>query len=98
MHTYVHIRTSHHQLSRISFTVCLYFLRAQVDKDAGRKTPYFPTFYGDLLGPFHDQGMAEAREMDQNLTFRLVYRATHTQQSLITLTFTADSVSFVENW
>ena len=48
---------------------------------------YFPAFYGSFLGPF---------EGDQN-NIQLIYRAEDIHVSLVTLTFTADSISFVDN-
>ena len=74
-------------------------IAVQLAQQNGMSSPYFPSFYGELLGPFHDLGgPTEMTEIDKNTTFRLAYKATHTQNSLVTLTFTAESVSFVENW
>lgn len=61
-------------------------------KRKGRKSPYHPKFYGELRGPgFYYTGTKYGR--------RLQYFVPNTvnHQSLITLTFVADSVSFVSN-
>ena len=70
---------------------------SKVQKESQSDSPYFTTFYGDLLGPFHGQNITEVESIHHNTTFSLVYKSHHYQQSLVTLTFAADSVSFVEN-
>lgn len=53
-------------------------------------THYFPDFYGDFLGPY-----SEGKSTEDD--FQLIYRAQDYHVSLVTLVFTADSVSFVDN-
>lgn len=56
----------------------------------GRKSPYHPSFYGKVTG-FSRVGVKNER----NLQFEVPNDFNH--QSLITLTFVADSVSFLSN-
>ena len=60
------------------------------------KSHYFPTFYGDFLGPHQVNGQWVSNTSSIK-DFQLVYRSNDIHKSLITLTFTADSISFVEN-
>lgn len=60
------------------------------------KSHYFPTFYGDFLGPYQVNGQWVSNTSSTK-DFQLVYRSNDIHKSLITLTFTADSISFVEN-
>ena len=57
----------------------------------GRKSPYFPTFYGDMRGLFHEKGESKRNY----LSFDITKKVNH--QSLVTLEFEADSVAFVDN-
>lgn len=58
-------------------------------KKKGLPTHYFPDFYGDFLGPKY--------ETKNSRSVQLVYRSKEVHKSLVTLIFTADTVSFVEN-
>lgn len=72
------------------------FSYTQEQEEAGIKSHYFPGFYGDFIGPYSNKGETyEAGNLSD--TFLLVYRSSQTHHSLITLTFTAHSVSFVIN-
>ena len=72
-------------------------------KDSGLSTHYFPPFYGDFVGPHHEKPQQEGESPSQQEKgpeaddFLLVYRSNQVQRSLVTLTFTADSISFVVN-
>eukprot|EP00731_Ephydatia_muelleri_P027288 Em0019g161a len=52
---------------------------------------YFPPFYGDFIGGGAQTGKGDPQD------FQLVYRSSQAYQSLVTLTFVADSVYFVTN-
>ena len=52
---------------------------------------YFPPFYGDFIGGGPQTGNGNPQD------YQLVYRSTEAYQSLVTLTFAADSVYFVSN-
>ena len=54
-------------------------------KDAGVKSHYFPTFYGEYRG-----------FMQTNEGINLLYRSDHIHQSLVTLQFTASSIAFLD--
>ena len=56
----------------------------------GKKSPFFTSFYGDLWkggGRTHSDGTKQTM---------LMYKVKSNHQSLVTLTFTADSLSFVD--
>ena len=57
----------------------------------GRKSPFFPSFYGKLNGLFHEQSNGSKNY----LSFDITNKVNH--QSLLTLEFVADSVAFIEN-
>lgn len=59
-------------------------------KRKGRKSPYHPTFYGEFHAIYND-GTKYGRRL------QYIVPNTVNHQSLITLTFVADSVSFVSN-
>lgn len=63
-----------------------------VYESRGRKSPYFPTFYGDLKGLYTEKGSAGKKPY---LAFDISSKMNH--QSLVTLEFVADSVSFVDS-
>lgn len=79
----------------------------------GIESRFFPTFYGEMIGPYHEEthtlpSHIEVEENDRSPTgelfrnqsaapIRLVYRSQHVHNSLVVLTFTADSISFVSN-
>lgn len=54
---------------------------------SGTKSHYFPDFYGTFLGP-HEGGEDD---------IQLIYRAQDYHVSVVTLTFTANSISFVDH-
>lgn len=56
----------------------------------GRKSPLYPTFHGKLFGIYQ-----ESEKQQINMKYDVTSKVNH--QSLVTLTFVADSVSFVEN-
>ena len=62
-----------------------YFLKEVRAK--GTKSHYFPDFYGTFLGPH------EGEDGD----IQLIYRAQDYHVSVVTLTFTANSISFVNH-
>lgn len=72
-------------------------------KERGLPTHYFPSFYGDFVGPHHKKRQLEEEPPSEETIgpeaddFLLVYRSSQVQRSLVTLTFTADSISFVVN-
>ena len=62
---------------------------------------YFASFYGDFLGPHVETNnkivrMNEASP-DNTSDFQLIYKSSAIHKSLVTLTFTAETVSFVDN-
>ena len=61
---------------------------------------YFAKFYGDFKGPHveEDKGIVLMKELspDKKSDFQLVYKSHETHRSLVTLTFTAETVSFVD--
>lgn len=78
----------------------------------GISSHYFPTFYGDFVGVHgaHSEksnlinytkgwnnSMSQMLHSHGDKGLKLVYRSDQVQQSLITLTFAADKVAFVEN-
>lgn len=65
----------------------------------GLPTHYFPGFYGHFLGPYvhHDNGSLGTSTNSTGEDFQLVYQSSTTHKSLVTLLFTADSISFVDN-
>ena len=83
-----------------------------MEKD-GIKSHFFPTFYGDFVGiqgaiggfdPLEKnalfQGYLNDTELytsDRHHGLKLIYRSSQVHNSLVTLTFTADSVTFVEH-
>lgn len=69
----------------------------QALKDRGISYHYFPPFYGKFLGPYQTDGQALSSNDVANSSFQLIYLSQDTHRSLITLTFSADSISFVEN-
>ena len=88
------------------------FLCIQKLEKKGIKSHYFPTFYGDFVGVHGAHNVTSAlmdftkgwnNSMSQMLHWRgdkglkLVYRSSEVHQSLVTLTFAADNVLFVEN-
>ena len=58
----------------------------------GRKSPYHPTFYGKMRGLFKKGRGGENKPF---LAYDITSKVTH--QSLVTLEFVADSVSFIES-
>ena len=64
-------------------------------------THYFPSFYGDFQGPHHqtktDHVKMKDKSPEEDKNFQLVYKSSEIHQSLVTLIFTADSISFVDN-
>ena len=58
----------------------------------GRKFPYFPTFYGKMKGLYMKDRTGSAKPY---LSYDMTSKFTH--QSLVTLEFVADSVSFIES-
>ena len=57
----------------------------------GRESPFFPGFYGNFIGGF------DVKDNSNNEEILLAYNISSPSQSLITLTFSADSISFVLN-
>ena len=58
----------------------------------GRKSPYYPTFYGKMKGLFINDKSGGTKP---HLSYDITSEVTH--QSLVTLEFVADSVSFIES-
>ena len=73
----------------------------------GRKSPFFPLRYGKVRGLFQQQDdkkkdtkmNRKKNKKDKDKIYYLSYDVSNTvsPQSLVTLSFVADSVSFVEN-
>ena len=57
----------------------------------GRKSPFYPLFYGKMRGLFKRQNDTKKLYLSYDVS------NTVSPQSLVTLSFVADSVSFVEN-
>jgi hypothetical protein len=70
----------------------LYHQSREVYERAGRKSPYYPTFYGEMKGLFMSD---ESGGTKPYLSYDMTSKFTH--QSLVTLEFEADSVSFIES-
>uniref|UniRef100_A0A1X7UMY0 Generative cell specific-1/HAP2 domain-containing protein n=1 Tax=Amphimedon queenslandica TaxID=400682 RepID=A0A1X7UMY0_AMPQE len=84
------------QNSCFKVTPSIIYAEAKAYKNRDVPTHYFPPFYGDFLGPYSSD--EERLSDDTGLRdFQLVYRSTDIHKSLITLTFTAEAISFVEN-
>ena len=63
---------------------------------------YFPSFYGEFLGPHIENDKNTLVHLtetspEENTDFQLIYKSNSIHKSLVTLTFTADTVSFVDN-
>lgn len=82
--------------AKVSSTAVWLYLCSKAYTNRGFSTHYFPTFYGEFLGPYQSEG-EKLSDDTQLRDFQLIYNSTDTHKSLITLTFTAETISFVEN-
>ena len=80
------------------------FLIRSVSQELKRKKQpnhYFASFYGDFLGPHVETNNKVVRmneaSPDNTSDFQLIYKSSAIHKSLVTLTFTAETVSFVDN-
>ncbi len=85
-------------------TVFLIKLTRSILQELKRKKQpnhYFASFYGDFLGPHveTDNKVVRMNEAspDNTSDFQLIYKSSAVHKSLVTLTFTAETVSFVDN-
>ncbi|XP_065882454.1 hapless 2-like [Dysidea avara] len=87
------------------------FDHAHAQKQNGIESRFFPPFYGEFVGPYYQESEngsdivadseyspSGALEANQSAApVRLVYKSQQVHNSLVVLTFTADSISFVSN-